>query len=194
VTAVALMHFSRTRPDANMQPTEFIKTTSQLSAKSATGVKLGPLDVVRSTFADRGVTGFYRGCGPVVAGNALKAGTRFLTYETIRDLLRTPGSDTLSPVSNLFAGIAAGCIESVVAVTPSEAIKCVAKPRFRALTRRTRLIESQRAGLATSGGSMAMIGSAIRTEGFLSLYRGLVPTVRYNLATSAQGGIRLTCR
>lgn len=44
-------------------------------------------------------------------------------------------------------------------------------------TNRTRLIESQRAGVLTEGGSIAIVGNMIRTESITSLYRGLVATV-----------------
>jgi len=85
---------------------------------------VGPVDVMKTTFANKGITGFYSGAVPVIAGNALKASTRFYSYETIRNLLR--GADgKLSMGGNVLAGMGAGCVESVVAVTPSEAIKCV---------------------------------------------------------------------
>lgn len=123
---------------------------------------------------ERGLKGFYRGCGPVVTGNALKAGTRFFTYESIRDLLRGPDGK-LGTAGTLLAGVGAGCVESIVAVTPSEAIKWVGTTGN--ADDRTRLIETQRAGVSTSGGSLAVIGTMIRTESITSLYRGLVPTV-----------------
>ena len=94
---------------------------SQLSAQQNSG-KLRIIDVIKQTWETGGVMGFYRGCGPVITGNAVKAGTRFLSYESIRDLLRGP-DHKLSNAKNILAGMGAGCIESIVAVTPSEAIK-----------------------------------------------------------------------
>ncbi|WWC63047.1 uncharacterized protein I303_105646 [Kwoniella dejecticola CBS 10117] len=152
-------------------PTEYVKTISQLGSGSGTSVKLSPAAVIKETFSTRGITGFYRGCGPVVTGNALKAGTRFFCYESIRDLLRGPNGK-LSTTSNVLAGIGAGCVESIVAVTPSEAIK-------------TRLIESQRAGVVNQGGSITVIGNMLRTESITSLYKGLMPTMMKQSANSA---------
>ncbi|OWT38221.1 tricarboxylate transporter [Cryptococcus neoformans Bt1] len=153
-------------------PTEYVKTMSQLGSRGHHAIaQLSPSVVIKDTLARRGITGFYRGCSPVIAGNALKAGTRFFTYESIRDLLRGPDGK-LSTASNVLAGVGAGCVESIVAVTPSEAIK-------------TRLIESQRAGVVTQGGSIAIVGSMIRTESITSLYRGLVPTMMKQSANSA---------
>ncbi|OCF31070.1 tricarboxylate transporter [Kwoniella heveanensis BCC8398] len=152
-------------------PTEFVKTMSQLGVRGTNKIAVSPLAVIKATFSSRGITGFYSGCGPVIAGNAVKAGTRFFCYESIRDLLRSPDGK-LSTTSNLLAGIGAGCVESVVAVTPSEAIK-------------TRLIESQRAGVTNPGGSLAVIGTMIRTESIASFYRGLLPTMMKQSANSA---------
>ncbi|WWC93847.1 hypothetical protein V866_000683 [Kwoniella sp. B9012] len=152
-------------------PTEYVKTMSQLGSGSGVKSKVTPTAVIKDTFAQRGITGFYRGCGPVVTGNALKAGTRFFCYESIRDLLRS-SDGKLSTMSNVLAGVGAGCVESIVAVTPSEAIK-------------TRLIESQRAGVVNPGGSIAVIGNILRTERITGLYKGLVPTMMKQSANSA---------
>lgn len=97
-----------------------MKTISQLSGRGT--AQSTPLATIRNTLRTRGIVGFYSGCGPVVIGNALKAGTRFFTYETIRDALRGPDRK-LSTFKNVMAGMGAGCVESMVAVTPSEVIK-----------------------------------------------------------------------
>lgn len=93
---------------------------SQLSGNRK--MTLGPIDIIKNTFSSKGVAGFYKGCGPVVIGIAVKAGTRLFTYETLREQLRASGK-TSNTASNVLAGIGAGCVESIVAVTPSEAIK-----------------------------------------------------------------------
>ncbi|KAI5476041.1 putative Tricarboxylate transport protein (ctp) [Pseudohyphozyma bogoriensis] len=144
-------------------PTEYVKTRAQLSAKSATPNK--PLDIVKETLREKGIRGFYGGCFPVICGNALKAGTRFLTYDTGK----------LTPAKTMLAGVAAGCVESIVAVTPSEAIK-------------TRIIEAQRVQVATPVGTLNLITGIVRTEGILAFYRGLVPTGLRDLAVKWNNG------
>ena len=42
-----------------------------------------------TTFRDKGIKGFYSGVGALASGNALKAGVRFLTYDTFKEWLRT---------------------------------------------------------------------------------------------------------
>lgn len=55
-------------------------------------------------------------------GTAAKAGTRFLSYDTIRHSLSNENGK-LSAGRGIVAGMVAGAVESVVAVTPSERIK-----------------------------------------------------------------------
>lgn len=64
-------------------PTEFVKTRAQFSV--AAGAKPpGPIKIVRETVSQHGVRGLYSGCSALVAGNALKAGVRFLSYDSIK--------------------------------------------------------------------------------------------------------------
>ncbi|GAA6042687.1 hypothetical protein JCM8097_003746 [Rhodosporidiobolus ruineniae] len=151
-------------------PTEFVKTTAQLSS-SAGGVATTPGAIVRQTWQARGLTGFYAGAAPFVAGNALKAGVRFLTYDAVRDALRDCESK-ITPARTLLAGICAGAFESALAVTPSEAIK-------------TRLIENRRAAAGPAVGTFATVSTLVQQEGVLSLWRGLTPTMMKQCANSA---------
>lgn len=52
----------------------------------------------------------------------MKAGVRFLSYDSIKRIL-ADYSGRLSPSRGLIAGMFAGCVESVIAVTPTERIK-----------------------------------------------------------------------
>jgi solute carrier family 25 citrate transporter 1 len=92
---------------------------------------------VRNTLKTGGVTALYSGCGALVVGNGLKAGVRFMTYDSIKELLRDPevsfttsycqhfakSQGKLSPGRTMLAGLGAGIVEATVAVTPSETIK-----------------------------------------------------------------------
>lgn len=48
---------------------------------------MSPIAVARTTIAEQGIRGLYAGCGALVAGNALKAGVRFLSYDEIKSYL-----------------------------------------------------------------------------------------------------------
>ncbi|KAL7010158.1 hypothetical protein EMMF5_000178 [Cystobasidiomycetes sp. EMM_F5] len=67
-------------------PAEMTKTACQFSAKQ--GAPVSPLAVVKTTFQQRGIRGFYSGCSALVVGNSAKAGVRFFCYDGIKDLLK----------------------------------------------------------------------------------------------------------
>lgn len=82
----------------------------------------GIVQTLRQTIAQRGVSGLYAGCTAVVIGNAAKAGVRFTTYDQFKALLRDEEGKLSAPRS-MLAGLGAGMMEAVIAVTPSETIK-----------------------------------------------------------------------
>jgi solute carrier family 25 (mitochondrial citrate transporter), member 1 len=117
-------------------PTEFVKTRTQFQTES--GVKQGPIEIIKLTLREKGIWGLYSGCGALVIGNSLKAGVRFFTYDTFKSYLADSQVLTLltdpecnlplfegkvSAGRSLLAGLGTGMVESIVAVTPSEAIK-----------------------------------------------------------------------
>lgn len=100
-----------------------------------------------------------------------KDGVRFFAYDAIKQKLAGP-SGHAGPLQGLLAGMGAGVTESVFAVTPSERIK-------------TALIDDARSGKKTLKGFPDAIRAIIRTQGFKSLYKGIVPTTMKQAATSA---------
>lgn len=99
-------------------PTEYLKTQLQIKSTPFTG----PIDCLVRTVREKGIFGLYRGLTPLVIGNATKAGVRFLTFDQSRHfftnrLQMSPNAALLS------AGLAAGCTEGILVVTPSETIK-----------------------------------------------------------------------
>lgn len=71
-------------------PTEFVKTRSQFSAGPSSGSvtqKQTPIQIIKLTLREKGVWGLYSGCGALVYGNAIKAGVRFFTYDSLKGLL-----------------------------------------------------------------------------------------------------------
>ncbi|WVR04909.1 hypothetical protein IAU60_001921 [Kwoniella sp. DSM 27419] len=92
-------------------PAEYLKTKAQFSAGRG-----------EHTIRTSGVQGLYSGAGALIVGNGLKAGVRFMTYDSIKEVLR-PADGKLTPGRTMLAGLAAGVVEAAVAVTPSETIK-----------------------------------------------------------------------
>jgi solute carrier family 25 citrate transporter 1 len=80
----------------------------------------------------------------------------------------------------MLAGLCAGVVEAVVAVTPSETIKCVSTlPSEGSLhSVRTKLIQDASSPSPMYTSSLNGTIAICRTEGFGGVYRGLTPTVR----------------
>lgn len=139
------------------------------------------MQIVRDTWKTRGITGFFSGAGAMVTGNSAKAGVRFLTYDTIQNLLRPKSIDAnqkLGMGRSILAGFLAGSAEAMLAVTPSEAIK-------------TRMIQDslQPAHMRKYKGAIDAVQKIVGAEGLAGLYRGLGATV---LRQGANSSVRLT--
>ncbi|KAK1924536.1 mitochondrial carrier domain-containing protein [Papiliotrema laurentii] len=150
-------------------PAEYLKTKAQFASSKGSGPSI--LGILTETLRTRGVQGLYSGAGALIVGNGLKAGVRFMTYDSIKEVLRDD-QGKLSPGRTLVAGLCAGVVEAAVAVTPSETIK-------------TKLIQD-----ASSSSPMYtnLVNGTIgicRTEGFGGIYRGLGPTIMKQGANSA---------
>ncbi|EED23360.1 tricarboxylate transport protein, putative [Talaromyces stipitatus ATCC 10500] len=160
-------------------PFEFAKTRLQLrdspstSASSTTPKQMtrNPLILIRDIVRIEGISALYTGCTTLVVGTAFKASVRFLTFDSIKNALADEKGH-LSKSSGILAGMMAGCVESVVAVTPTERIKTAliddakGPKRFRSTTHGIQLL--------------------IREQGLRrGLYQGLIPTTMKQSATSA---------
>ncbi|KAK0559496.1 hypothetical protein OC844_004375 [Tilletia horrida] len=152
-------------------PVEYTKTVAQFAAKDG-GKAPGPITIVRQTIAKEGFIGLYSGCGALVAGNAVKAGVRFLSYDHFKSLLRDKDGRLSGPRS-LLAGLGAGMMEAIFAVTPSETIK-------------TKLIDDAKRDVpryprSLIGGTRAIVAE----EGLRGIYRGLGPVMLRQGANSS---------
>lgn len=132
----------------------------------------GPITIVRQTLAKDGFIGLYSGCGALVAGNAVKAGVRFLSYDHFKTMLKDENGKLSGPRS-LLAGLGAGMMEAIFAVTPSETIK-------------TKLIDdAKRAVPKYPPGLVAGTTAIVKEEGMRGIYRGLGPVMMRQGANSA---------
>ncbi|KAF7327869.1 Mitochondrial tricarboxylate transporter [Mycena kentingensis (nom. inval.)] len=151
-------------------PTEFVKTRSQFSGK-VQSVLGRPIAIIRDTLRTKGITGLYSGCTALILGNSLKAGVRFVTYDHFKNALADSEGKVSAPRS-LVAGLGAGMMEAIFAVTPSETIK-------------TKLIHDAKRPNPQYRGLVHGTISIVRTEGIFGIYRGLVPVMMRQGANSA---------
>ncbi|RFU26053.1 hypothetical protein B7463_g10284, partial [Scytalidium lignicola] len=164
-------------------PFELAKTRLQLRS-DARGTR-NPLVLIRQIVVSEGIGSLYTGCSVLVLGTICKASVRFLTFDYIKNAL-ADDKGRLSTSKGILAGMAAGCVESVVAVTPTERIK-------------TTLIDDARGPNRLGGNFLRASRMIVAEQGFLGLYRGLVPTTMKQSATVAvrmgsYNGIKEGCK
>lgn len=146
-----------------MYPTESVKTMMQLQKKSATPKYKGPLDCVRVTIAEKGISGLYRGLPTLLFGSIPKGSVRFGAFEEFKKLLMDENGKMTSG-RNFLAGLGAGITEAVVVVTPMEMIK-------------VRMIDDMNAAKPKYSGLINCIGTIYKTEGLSAFYKGVGPTI-----------------
>ena len=117
-----------------------------------------------------GFTALYTGCSSLVIGGMGKAAVRFLTFDTIKARL-ADSSGKLSGGRAIMAGMGAGVVESLLAVTPTERIK-------------TALIDDAKGAHRFRNGFHA-VQILLRGKGIAGLYTGLAATTAKQAATSA---------
>jgi solute carrier family 25 citrate transporter 1 len=127
--------------------------------------------IIRRTYAISGLGGFYTGCGTLALSNALKSGVRFYSFATARSYFQSIGLG--GPSLNVAAGLFAGVAESVIVVTPGEALK-------------TRMIQEATSGSGTKRlGTFGIAGKVLQTEGIGALWKGLGPVMAKQATNSA---------
>ena len=161
-------------------PFEFAKTRLQLLDKASKASR-NPLVLIYNTAKTQGIGSVYVGCPAFIVGNTAKAGVRFLGFDTIKNLLRDPKTGELSGPRGVIAGLGAGLLESVVAVTPFEAIK-------------TALIDDKQSATPkyhnNGKGMLRNYTALVREQGLSGLYRGVLPV---SMRQAANQAVRLGC-
>jgi solute carrier family 25 citrate transporter 1 len=134
-----------------------------------------PLVLIFNVAKTQGVGSLYVGCPAFVVGNTAKASIRFLGFDYIKSML-VDKNGKLSGPRGVIAGLSAGLLESIVAVTPFEAIK-------------TGLIDDkQTAKPKYQNGLISGTIKLCRDMGFRGIYAGLVPV---SLRQAANQAVRL---
>src|SRR5690242_288023 len=150
---------------------EFAKTRVQLRQEKGKPAPRNPFLMVKRVYQQEGLRALYKGCGALVFGSVGKDAVRFLFFDQIKEAFADPATGTLSPGRNLLAGMTAGVIASITAVTPTERIKTALiddarnEKRFRSGLHATRVIWNE--------------------HGLLGLYRGFAGTTLKQASATA---------
>lgn len=143
-------------------PFEFAKTRVQLRNEGNVSGPRNPFLVVAEVFRNEGARALYKGCSSLIIGSVAKDGIRFLSFDIIKNAFKDPETGALSPLRNMLAGMSAGVVASIFAVTPTERIKTAliddarTTKRFHSAPHAVRVIYSE--------------------HGFVGLYRGFAGT------------------
>lgn len=151
-------------------PFEFAKTRLQLVDKSSK-MSRNPLVLIITVARTQGISALYVGCPAFVVGNTAKASVRFLGFDSIKRLL-SDRDGKLSGPRGVLAGLGAGVLESIVAVTPAEAIK-------------TAMIDDKQSANPKYQNGAGSTFRLIKDLGFKGLYAGLLPVMMRQGANSA---------
>jgi solute carrier family 25 citrate transporter 1 len=149
-----------------------MKTRSQLRSNTRKSQSL--FQTFQTIARTEGLGAIYTGCSTLVVGTAFKASVRFLAFDSIKNALLDPSTGKLSPPRGILAGIAAGCVESIVAVTPTERLK-------------TALIDDAKSAKRFHNTPHAL-RVLVQEQGLRGLYKGLLSTT---LKQSATSGVRM---
>ncbi|KAK5093269.1 hypothetical protein LTR70_004985 [Exophiala xenobiotica] len=144
-------------------PFEFAKTRSQLNQRLPNSQKL-PWPKFPSKE-------WYAGCTTLIIGNSIKAGVRFVAFDTYKSLLADEDGKISGP-RTVIAGFGAGFTESLVAVTPFESIK-------------TQLIDDRKRPQPRMNGFLHGSALIAREQGVRGFFKGFVPTTARQAANSA---------
>lgn len=155
-------------------PFEFAKTRLQLIDKASKASR-NPLVLIYNVGKTQGISSLYVGCPAFVVGNTVKASVRFLGFDSIKSLLADKDGKLSGP-RGVIAGLGAGLLESVIAVTPFEAIK-------------TALIDDKQAKVPKyQNGLISGSAKLCRDVGFKGIYAGVVPV---SLRQASNQAVRL---
>ncbi|KAF2278452.1 mitochondrial tricarboxylate transporter-like protein [Westerdykella ornata] len=135
-------------------PAEFAKTRSQLNRRLGEGKKLPWPPFGRE---------WYAGCTTLIIGNALKAGIRFVAFDTYKAMLADENGKVSGP-GNVIAGFGAGATESLLAPFRIDDRKS-GKPRMYGFIHGSKIIAQE--------------------KGIRGFFQGFVPTTARQAANSA---------
>ncbi|XP_027336494.1 probable mitochondrial adenine nucleotide transporter BTL3 [Abrus precatorius] len=125
------------------------------------GEKKNIFELIRRIAASQGLRGFWKGNLVNILRTAPFKAVNFCAYDTYRkQLLRFSGNEETTNFERFIAGAAAGITATIICL-PLDTI-------------RTKLVAP---GGEALGGVIGAFQYMIRTEGFFSLYKGLVPSI-----------------
>ncbi|KAG6615077.1 Mitochondrial Carrier (MC) Family [Phytophthora cinnamomi] len=142
-----------------LQPLDVTKTRLQLDRA---GQYKGMINCGSTIYKQEGGLALYKGLTPFVTNMVLKYALRFGSFAWFKEQIAGGKDKPITPTINFTAGLLAGCIESVIIVTPFEVIK-------------TRM--QKEVGVGRFSGPVDCTRHIVRNEGVRALWKGNIPTM-----------------
>ncbi|CAL5332787.1 unnamed protein product [Camellia sinensis] len=131
-------------------------------------------ELIKAIAASQGLRGFWKGNLVNILRTAPFKAINFYAYDTYRKrLLKFSGNEETTNFERFIAGASAG-ITATVLCLPLDTILAKMKPKTHLIFIRTKLVAP---GGEALGGVIGAFRHVIQTEGFFSLYKGLVPSI-----------------
>ena len=162
-------------------PFDFLKTRMQLQNEllPSSAPRLGPLSMAARILRAEGAAAFYAGFPAAMLRQASYGGLCFASYPHVRDALAGPQRDGAAvPLwSRVTAGALSGAGASAVA-NPTDVVKV----RLQADGRLAMLGQTPR-----YEGALHAFRTVVKEEGFLALYKGVLPNMQRAIAVNGPG-------
>ncbi|KAI9785857.1 MAG: hypothetical protein M1816_008184 [Peltula sp. TS41687] len=167
----SLAYYAQSSQDQQLVPLRLQSPTQQnVVAKTRTQLNRRLPDGQKLPWPPFGKA-WYAGCTTLIIGNSLKAGIRFVAFDTYRSLLQDENGKISGP-RTVIAGFGAGVTESALAVTPFESIK-------------TTLIDDRKSPNPRMRGFLHGSKIIAQERGLRGFFQGFVPTTARQAANSA---------
>lgn len=140
-----------------LHPLDLVKIRMQVETGRQ---KVAVFDFMKTVVRNHGLRGLYTGASPNVVASGLAWGSYFFGYNEIKLLMRNEENEMLSPFQHSAAAMIAGGLTQLI-TNPLWVIK-------------TRMCSSA-ATVVPYRSILHGLTSIVKTEGFLALYKGLVP-------------------
>lgn len=142
-----------------LQPLDVTKTRLQLDTRNH---YKGMIHCMKTIRKDEGASALYKGLSPFLINMVLKYALRFGSFTWFREKLAGGKEHKVTHSVNFMAGLLAGCLESVLIVTPFEVIK-------------TRM--QKEVGIGRYQGPVDCVRKVVAQEGLSAIWKGNLPTM-----------------
>lgn len=152
-----------------MAPAERVKCLLQIQNESKTIKYKGSIDCLKQLYKEGGTRSIYKGTVATISRDAPSSGIYFMTYEAVKNILKTYGYASDNVLGTIFAGGMSGVTFWIVGL-PCD----VVKNRY----------QTAPDGMYPNG-VIDIIRQLLKNEGPLAFYKGIIPVLMRSFPANA---------